>query len=369
MAGTRLRVGIVGCGQAAQIMHLPSLALLRDDLVVTALADPSGAVAEGVGARFGVERRLTDWRELVGRPDVDAVLVTAPNAYHAEVTLAALEAGHHVLVEKPLCLTRREADAVVAAQERTGLVVQVGYMRRYAAAFLAARARVAEMGTIRLARVRNLLGVNELIADQANALVRPDRPATDPATADQEELVREELGAGASPGERRTYVFLLNLCTHDLSAMRDLLGMPDGLLYATRRDGPADVGPLVTAAFDYGGFVCHLEAGFDLLPRVEQDLQVYGVDRVVAVSYDSCFVRNLPVRATITEAVGTEGTATTELLPTWEDPFVSEWRAFHASVTGGAPVRASAADARLDLDLCRRIAAATATSIPEPIHA
>ena len=64
------------------------------------------------------------------------MLVANPNAFHAEVTLDAIAAGKHVLVEKPMCITRREADQIIAAQKNSNLVVQVGYMRRYAPAFL-----------------------------------------------------------------------------------------------------------------------------------------------------------------------------------------------------------------------------------------
>jgi predicted dehydrogenase len=75
-------------------------------------------------------------------------------------------------------------------------------------------------------------------------------------------------------------------------------------------------------------------------------------------------VRNLPVRLTVTEARGRLGTSTRVVVPSWEDPFVSEWKAFHAAVTAGAPVRASASDARLDLELCAAVArAASATAV------
>jgi predicted dehydrogenase len=204
-----------------------------------------------------------DAEALVAREDVDAVLVTCPNAFHADVALAALRAGKHVLVEKPMCLTLREADALVAAQERTGLVLQVGYMRRYAEAFAEARRFVAELGEIRLARVRDVLGLNELIGDQATRVVRAAEvaPALAAEAADaQRALLEEAVCEGADDEDFHTYFFLLSLTSHDLSAMRDLLGMPRGVLYAARRDG--GVSPFVTAALDFGGFVCHLEAGF-----------------------------------------------------------------------------------------------------------
>jgi predicted dehydrogenase len=355
----RVRVGLVGCGEVAQIMHLPSLRQLDDRFSVTAAADVSGTVVHGVGEQWGIppSRRLRDWREVVGSDDVDAVLITCPNAYHAEIAIAALEAGKHVLVEKPMALTRHDAEDVVAAQQRTGLVVQVGYMRRYAPAFLEACRLVSEMDAVRLARVRNVLCLNEMIGDQAVNVIRaadlpPELLAR--AAADQDELLREELGPDAGDEALHTYFFLLSLCTHDFSAMRDLIGRPRRLLYATRRNGR--VSAFMTMAFDYGDFVCHYEAGFDELPRVEQDLQVYASDRVVNVAFDTTYVRNKPVRLTVTEAVGRVGTERRVLTPSWEDPFVSEWRAFHASVVDGSPVRASAADALLDIELCRTVA-------------
>lgn len=356
----RVRVGIVGCGDSAQVMHLPALRMLEDRFAVTALADVSPRVADGVGARWQVAARHTDWRTLLAGDDVDAVLVACPNAYHAEVALAALETGRHVLVEKPMCITLREADALAAAQRASGRVLQVGYMRRHAPALAEAARLVAAMPEVRFARVREILCLNELLGDQTSRRVRGgDLPPTaaDRAALDQEALLREALGHDAAPEQLHTLFFLLSLVTHDLSAMRDLLGAPRGILYAARRNPHNDrTGPFITAAFDYGNFVCHLEAGFDELPRVESDLQVYGTDRVVRVAYGSSHVRNVPVRLTVESTVGRTGTTTSELIPTWEDAFVSEWRAFHAAVCDGAPVRASAQDASSDLELCLGLA-------------
>lgn len=344
-------------------MHLPSLEQLTSRFAVSAVADVSATVAGRVGERFNVRHRFTDWRELLAGDRVDAVLVACPNAYHAEVALAALAAGKHVMVEKPMCLTLREADAIVAAQRDTGLVLQVGYMRRYAPAFLEACRLVSQMGEIRLARVHNVLGLNELIGDQAADVVRPDdlSPETGRrAGEDQDRLLREELGTDATGEDRHTYFFLLSLNTHDFSAMRELIGRPRRVLYATRRDG--GVSPFLMAAFDYGNFVCHFETGFDELPRVEQDLQVFANDQVVKVAYDTGFVRNLPVRLTVTEPSGRTGTIERVVIPSWEDPFVSEWKAFYASVSEDAPVKASATDARLDIELCREVARLIADS-------
>src|SRR5260221_3548385 len=132
MASNLVRVGIVGCGEVAQIIHLPTLRELPDRFQVTALCDVSRAVLDGVGDTWGVARRFVDYRDLVASPEVDAVLVANPHVLHAEVALAAMAAGKHVLIEKPMCIAIEEADTLIAAQQRSGMVAQVGYIRRYA---------------------------------------------------------------------------------------------------------------------------------------------------------------------------------------------------------------------------------------------
>jgi predicted dehydrogenase len=109
----RIKLGIVGCGEVTQIMHWPTLSQLAELYEVTALCDISPLVLETLGKRWNVGALDTDHRELVGRTDVDAVLVASPHAFHAEVTLTAIEAGKHVLVEKPMCINRREAKEMV----------------------------------------------------------------------------------------------------------------------------------------------------------------------------------------------------------------------------------------------------------------
>jgi predicted dehydrogenase len=132
----RLWIGFVGCGEVTQIVHWPSLYQVLNQFEVTALCDVSPQILEQLGKQWNIRTLAMDHRQLVSSAEVDAVLVANPNAFHAEVTLDAIAAGKHVLVEKPMCITRREADQIIAAQKESNVVVQVGYMRRYAPAFL-----------------------------------------------------------------------------------------------------------------------------------------------------------------------------------------------------------------------------------------
>lgn len=345
----RIRLGFVGCGEVVQIIHLPTLRMLPELYEVSALCDVSRSVVNGVGDLWSIPTRTLDYRDLLSRADVDAVVVTSPHAYHAEVTLAALEAGKHVLVEKPMCLTLREADAVIAAQRRTGLTVQVGYMRRYAPAFVEACRLVREMQPIRMARVHDVIGQNGLVIRATSRVLRgSDIPAAalEQGKSLEASLVREALG-DAPPELRSAYMMLLGLSSHDISAMRELLGMPRGVLYAAQRSG----GRWLTGAFDYGSFVAQFETGVNAVARFGAHLEVYGDDRTVRVNYETPYVRNLPVRLVVTEANGESGVTERVVHPGWGDSFVVEWQAFADNLAQKREPKTSPADFRQDLEL------------------
>jgi predicted dehydrogenase len=351
----RIRVGLVGCGEVAQIMHWPSLHQLSDQFEVTALCDVSPLILEQLGKLWSIHALTTDHRELVARSDVDAVLIANPNAFHAEMTLDAIAAGKHVLVEKPMCVTRREADQIVAAQKNSNVVVQVGYMRRYAPAFLEGCQAVKAMKEIRFARVRDFLGANSLIIHPTSRVIRdeqlPESVKNDAKLRD-EALVDEALGGTPSPEHRRAYAVMLGLSSHDLSAMRELLGLPNKVLFAAQRSG----GFYLAATFDYGPFVCQFETGIDGIPRFDAHLEVYGSQKVIRIQYDTPYVRNLPIRLFVTEDNGQGGVTTVDSNPAWGDPFVAEWKAFYENITENKASKTGPADFVHDLELFAEMA-------------
>jgi predicted dehydrogenase len=346
----RLRVGIVGCGEVTQIIHCPALYQLPHQYEITALCDVSSAVLDELGKLWNIAILETDYRALLARSEVDIVLIANPNAYHAEVTIAALAAGKHVLVEKPMCVTRREAEEIIAAQEQSGLVVQVGYMRRYASAFLDGCALVRELGEVKYARVRDIIGANSLVINPTSRVIR------DPGLADSikreiesrdEALVDEALGKNCKPSLRRAYRLMLGLSSHDISAMRELLGMPHKVLFAAERFE----GGYMAAVFDYGSYVCQFETGIDAIPRFDGHLEVYGNERVVRIQYDTPYVRNLPIRLIVTERNGRGGVERVDSHPTWGDPFVAEWNALYENIIGNKEPKTGPADFLQDLEL------------------
>jgi predicted dehydrogenase len=118
-----IRVGIVGTGQIGR-RHLSAYAKMSGATVI-ACADIDQAVARASADAFGVPNVHTDYREMLRRDDIDAVDVCLHNNLHAPVTVAALEAGKHVLCEKPIAGSYRDANAMIEASRKTGRMLHI----------------------------------------------------------------------------------------------------------------------------------------------------------------------------------------------------------------------------------------------------
>lgn len=123
-----IRFGLIGCGVVAAD-HLEALASV-DGVQLVGVASTSEASARAVGERTAVPW-TTDYEDLLGRTDVDAVAITTPSGLHADMAIAAMRAGKHVLVEKPVAVTLEDADAVIAEASRLGRMVSVVSQRRF----------------------------------------------------------------------------------------------------------------------------------------------------------------------------------------------------------------------------------------------
>jgi predicted dehydrogenase len=348
----RLRVGIIGLGEVAQVIHLPVLQSLPAQYEIAALCDVSPTLLQVIGDQYGISRRYDAAAAMVAAGDLDVVLVLNSDEYHAEGVVLALDAGLDVLVEKPMCLSPREADDIIAARDRSGKTVMVGYMRRFAPAFLEAKERVADLGTINYARVRDIIGRNQLIVDRTSLVHRPsDIPAglSEDKRNRGQRLVAEAIGpvtdqlAGA-------YRLLCGLGSHDLSAMRELIGTPQGVLAATLSAG----GRFITAFLDYGDFVVTYETGVDDQLRFDAHIEVYGDTAQVRVQYDTPYVRHFPTTV-VTEQTEGDVFRRSVSRPDLKDPYTHELEYFHHAVTTGMPVKTTPEDFVEDLDLFAEI--------------
>jgi predicted dehydrogenase len=129
MGEGEIRAAVIGAGYLGRF-HAQKWATLPGCRLV-AVADPAAAAREKVGAELGVEA-LADWRALIGH--VEAVSIATPTPLHHEIARACLDAGIHVLVEKPITTTVEEARDLIAAAARGARVLQVGHLERFNAA-------------------------------------------------------------------------------------------------------------------------------------------------------------------------------------------------------------------------------------------
>ncbi|TDE59709.1 Gfo/Idh/MocA family oxidoreductase [Nonomuraea mesophila] len=345
---SKLRVGVIGLGEVAQIIHLPVIESLGDRYELAAICDISPGLLDRLGDRHRVERRHTDVREMLAAGGLDCVLVLNSDEYHAEATIAALDAGLDVLVEKPMCLSPREAQEIIAARDRSGRTVMVAYMRRFAPAFTEAVERLPELGPIRYARVHDVIGQNRLIIDQTSYVERPgDVPqhVIDEKWARRSALVKEALGDVPQELEW-TYGLLCGLGSHDLSAMRELLGRPKEVSAAKMWRG----GGYVVALLDYGDFVVTYETGVDDQLRYDTYIEVYGAAGTMKVQYDTPYVRHFPTTLHL-ELTDGDSYERSVRRPHLKDPYTYELEHFHDAVTTGAAPKTTPEDYVQDMEL------------------
>jgi predicted dehydrogenase len=356
MPAQRIRIGVVGCGLIAQVMHLPYLAELSDRFEVVALCDVSEDVAAACAWRYGVDQVLTRWEELVSAP-LDAVLI-ATSSDHAPITIAAAQAGRHVFVEKPMALCSRDAQAVAAAAESARVCVQVGNHKRYDPAYERLAELLPAIGDLRLIRVTTLespiaphVAHYPLIARDGSAEVIP------------EELARaEEAAIDAALGDvpeqtRQCYrTIVLHTLVHELNMLGGLLGEPSEIRSAalTQR--------CVGINMRYGDAECHLSwVSLPGIARYSQELAFYAPTQRLTLRLPSPFLRNMPSRL-IAEG-GEAGTAMSwerDEIVSYDEAFKRELVEFADCISSGRAPRTPPADGLRDVRLAEAIARADA---------
>ena len=129
-----IRVGIIGCGGIANGKHMPSLAKVEKCEMV-AFCDIVVERAEKAAEKYGTPdaKVYTDYKELLKDESIDVVHVCTPNRSHSFITVDALEAGKHVMCEKPMAINSVEAKKMLDAAERTGKLLSIGYQSRFRA--------------------------------------------------------------------------------------------------------------------------------------------------------------------------------------------------------------------------------------------
>jgi predicted dehydrogenase len=349
----RLKVGLIGLGEVAQIIHLPILDALSDKFEIAALCDISPQLLETMGQKYKVNDLYTDAEKLAAQADLDAVFVLNSDEYHADCAIAAARNKKHVLIEKPMSLTMSEADAIIKARDEAGVQMMVGYMRRFAPAFTQAVEEVRQLGKINFAKVRDIIGQNRQFIDQSSVVYRfndiPQEAMNDKSERARR-LVNEAIGENAPQHVKNSYRLLCGLSSHDLSAMREIIGMPKRVVSAVHWNN----GRFISAIFEYDGFYANFETGVDHNIRFDAHIEIMGDSKSLKVQYNTPYIRHLPTTLHKSETSG-EAFEESVTRPTFKDAYTIEIEHFYDVVTKGVKPKTPPEDYKDDLKLFKMI--------------
>jgi len=300
-----VRVCVVGVGRAGMV-HATNF---RDNVpgaCLAAVVDADLELAEQRGRELGGALFFSDIHQALEKAEIDAVCITTPTFTHAEIAIAAAQAGVHIFCEKPMALTLEEADAMIRAADEAGVKLQIGFMRRFDPAFRAAKEKI-EAG---------LIGQPMIVKSTGRGPGLPPRWACDSRTS---------IG------------MLAEVNSHDFDSLRWLMGSEFVRVYAEvgalkcpelREEFPDFYdNAVVIARFDHGGLgvldgSCPVEYGYDA--RVEV-LGTAGVVLIGELRYEA-----------VTICTKKDGVVTSTF-PSWRDRFreayIAEARHFIECIT------------------------------------
>jgi predicted dehydrogenase len=354
-----LRVAVIGGGLIAQAEHLPRLHRLDSRFAVVAIVEPSPTVRAALARRYGIPTAFADTAELLAAGGVDAAVICTPAFTHADVVVSCLEAGLHVLCEKPLCITLADADRIVAARDRFQRVVQVGYMKRFDPAY---EAMIADLpSTTESLRYLSVVANDPEFAPyfgEGDIVRASDVPGELIAAGARQEAEQVEQAVGTtdpaavrafSDGYLGSLVHFVNLVHGVLDQMGEPLPGPvaDSAWWAG--------GGALTAAVSLERGARWDSAWIQLLGLHEhrERVQLFFEDSIRSLEFPSPWLDRAPTRYERSWAA--DGARVTHGVQSHREAFTSELLHFHDCITHGTPCRTPPEQARVDIDALTRM--------------
>lgn len=367
----RLRVGVIGCGAIAQLMHLPYLRELDDRFELVALCDIDAATLNQVAEHYGVAARHQDTGGLLAEP-LDLVLILT-SGDHTETTLAAIESGRHVFVEKPLAYTLRQTDAIIEADRHSNRVLMVGMMKQYDPGYRRGVAAVHDLKDLRYVDARVMHPDNNLYMSH-HRIDRGERSAPTPVPVNDRvfgasffdnvqsailghqsrDLLLEATGSDRAE-VLTAYLLLISSSIHDAAVLRGVLGQPERVVNAATWAA----GTSLTATLAYPNDV-RLNYTWSLLPYLkhyEQDYSFFASDGRVHIRFPSPYLRNEPTLVDIEVSEGEE-LRVTRVITSYEEAFKLELVHLYDCIVHNQPPHTDAQGFRADLEVLTEIARA-----------
>jgi predicted dehydrogenase len=263
-----IRVGIIGVGWGAIVQTPAFRAVPEYEVAALCSRQPERVVA--AGAQLGIDDTSTDWREFVTRDDLDLISVCTPVKLHAEQTIAAVEAGKHVLCEKPVAVDAGDAQRMLDAAERAGIAHAVCFENRFDPVRVALQTEITAgaLGAPYFAR-----------AHTSADYWHPTRGLQ------SEWMYRLDEGGG----------YLMGMSSHDIDFVCDMFGEPESVCADVRCTVPerkdADGKPFAVDADDTSVVIMRMQSGMAALVSCsavalganERELELFGSDGRIVV--------------------------------------------------------------------------------------
>jgi predicted dehydrogenase len=343
----RVRLGYVGCGFMAQKVHIPNL-LSIPECELVALAEVRSELGRNVQRRFGIPALYPDHRAMLTLADVDAIAVSADFMVQGQIARDALLAGCHVFMEKPMAISIRQADEILAASQETGARLMVGYMKRYDTGNELVKASIDEfrasgdLGPITFARNHGFCG--DWIAGLDTHLDRTDEPLPRVRPVGPDWLPDELMGQ---------YLGYLQQYTHNVNLLRWFLDAGDAV--AVRAVDLDEDGYTGIVSLDMGGVRAVIESGRISHYRWDEHTQVYFQDGWVRTWAPPLLLKQVPAEVEIYRA-GQAQTFTRPIPePAWSWSYRREVEHFIQCLLANEPFRSSGEDTRTDVRLFEEI--------------
>jgi myo-inositol 2-dehydrogenase / D-chiro-inositol 1-dehydrogenase len=312
-----LQIGVIGAGRIGQV-HASTIAYRVNRAQLAAVTDPVADAAHAVAEKYRVPKIAADYRAIVADPSIDAVLICTPTDTHAEIIGAAAQAGKHIFCEKPIALDLAATDAAIAAAERAGVKLQLGFNRRFDANF---------------ARVRQAVASGEIGQPQIIHIISRD-PSPPPPT-----YVRSSGG------------IFLDMTIHDWDMARFLIGDEIEEVYV---QGGVMVDPAIGEAGDIDTHVTLLRFANGAIGTIDNSRKaVYGYDQRVEVFGSAGAIQtenNYPNNSVVSTAEEVRRDLPLNFfMQRYVDAFAAEVEAFVAAVVDDKPVPVGGYDGRMAL--------------------
>ena len=323
---SRLRWGILSTATIARTKVIPGIQRAARCEVV-AIASRDERLARTVAAELGIPTAHGSYEALLADPSVDAVYIPLPNHLHAPWTIAAVEAGKHVLCEKPLAMTARDAERMIDAAERAGVSLMEAFMYRLHPSWVAARELLASGRIGRLTAVQSWFSYH--IDDPAN--------------------IRNILDAGGGA--------LYDIGCYCVNLSRMLFGgEPERVEGIVVRDAVNGTDIVASGVLGFGSGI----ASFTCSTRAEDDqrVDIYGTAGRISIEIPFNIPPDRPTHIHLTSGGDPPVAPDTETLTfATADPYGVEAEAFATAVLDGGPIPVPAVDAVANLRVIERLLA------------